>query len=119
MVQEARIQSQVESYQRLKKMVLDATLLNTQHYKIRIKGKVEQSREWSSALPYTYSCMALSTHDLINFYPLTHPILAKTKNQILLFLANICKQPEKYPQRRNFQGNTNILEFKVGDHFVT
>ena len=35
------------------KMVLDATLLNTQHYKIRIKGKVEQPREWSSALPYT------------------------------------------------------------------
>ena len=35
------------------KMVLDATLLNTQHYKVRIKGKVDQSREWSSALPYT------------------------------------------------------------------
>ena len=35
------------------KMVLDAVLLNTQHYKVRIKGKVEQSREWSSALPYT------------------------------------------------------------------
>ena len=35
------------------KMVLDTTLLNTQHYKIRIKGKVEQSRERSSALPYT------------------------------------------------------------------
>ena len=34
------------------KMVLDATLLNTQHYKVRIKGKVEQSWEWSSALPY-------------------------------------------------------------------
>ena len=34
------------------KMVLDAALLNTQHYKVRIKGKVEQSREWSSALPY-------------------------------------------------------------------
>ena len=31
------------------KMVLDATLLNTQHYKVRIKGKVKQSREWSSA----------------------------------------------------------------------
>ena len=27
------------------KMVLDAALLNTQHYKVRIKGKVEQSRE--------------------------------------------------------------------------
>ena len=35
------------------KMVLDASLLNTQHYKVRIKGKVEQSWERSSALPYT------------------------------------------------------------------
>ena len=35
------------------KMVLDASLLNTQHYKVRIKVKVEQSRERSSALPYT------------------------------------------------------------------
>ena len=35
------------------KMVLDATLLNTQHYKVRIEGKVEQSKEWCSALLYT------------------------------------------------------------------
>ena len=28
-------------------------VLNTQHYKEDIKGKMEQSREWSSALPYT------------------------------------------------------------------
>ena len=34
------------------KMVLDATLLNTQHYKVRIKVKLEQSRERSSTLPY-------------------------------------------------------------------
>ena len=27
------------------KMVLDAALLNTQYYKGRVKGKVEQSRE--------------------------------------------------------------------------
>ena len=33
------------------KMVLDASLLSIQHYKVRIKGKVEQPREWSSALP--------------------------------------------------------------------
>ena len=33
-------------------MVLVAALLNTQHYKVMIKGKVEQSREWSRALPY-------------------------------------------------------------------
>ena len=31
------------------KMVLDAALLNTQHYKVRIKGKADQSREWRSA----------------------------------------------------------------------
>ena len=53
MVLETGVQSKVESYQRLKKIVLDAALLNTQHYKVWIKGKVEQSREWSSALPDT------------------------------------------------------------------
>ena len=35
------------------KMVLDTSSLNTQHYKVCIKGKVEQSRETSSTLPYT------------------------------------------------------------------
>ena len=35
------------------KMVLDAALLNTQYYKVRIKGKVEQSMEWSIALSNT------------------------------------------------------------------
>ena len=35
------------------KMVLDAALPSTQHYKVRVKGKVKQSWEWSSALPYT------------------------------------------------------------------
>ena len=34
------------------KMELDISLLNTQEYKIRIKGKVEQSREMNSALLY-------------------------------------------------------------------
>ena len=35
------------------KMVLDTSLLNTHQYKVRIKGKMEQSKEWSGALPYT------------------------------------------------------------------
>ena len=34
-------------------MVLDTSLLNTQQYKVRIKGKVEQSWEKSIALAYT------------------------------------------------------------------
>ena len=35
------------------KMVFDNSLLNTQQYKVHIEDKVEQSRERSSALPYT------------------------------------------------------------------
>ena len=35
------------------KMVLDASLLNTQQYKICIKVKVEQSKERRRTLPYT------------------------------------------------------------------
>ena len=34
-------------------MVFDTSLLNTQQYKVRIKGKVEQCWERSSALPNT------------------------------------------------------------------
>ena len=35
------------------KMVLDIFFQNTQHYKARMNGKVQQSKERSSALPYT------------------------------------------------------------------
>ena len=35
------------------KMLLDSSLLNTQHSKVWIKGKLGKSREKSSALPYT------------------------------------------------------------------
>ena len=34
------------------KLVLYTALLNTQQHKVRIKGKVEQSKERTSALPY-------------------------------------------------------------------
>ena len=39
------------------KMVLDTSMPNTHQYKVCIEGKVEQSKERSSALPYT-SCYA-------------------------------------------------------------
>ena len=32
-------------------MVLDPVMFNPHHYKIRVKGKVEQSRKWISSLP--------------------------------------------------------------------
>ena len=44
-------QSSIESSLQRLKMLLNTTLLNTQHYKVRIKGIVEQSRERSIALP--------------------------------------------------------------------
>ena len=41
------------------KMVLDASLLNTQQYKVHIKGKVEQSRESSSTFPLHLGVVAI------------------------------------------------------------
>ena len=41
------------------KMVLDASLLNTQHYKVRIKGKVEQCRE--GVAPSPTPCVVVAT----------------------------------------------------------
>ena len=40
-------------------MVLDAFLPNTQHYKVRNKGQVEQSRERNSALPLSLGVVAI------------------------------------------------------------
>ena len=37
-------------------MVLDSTLLNTQRFEVRIKGKVEQSKEWN---PLHYGVIAI------------------------------------------------------------
>ena len=53
MIRETGVQSQVESYQRLKKWFLMPHLLNTQHYKERIKVIVEQYRARINTLPYT------------------------------------------------------------------
>ena len=46
------------------KMLLDTSLLNTQQYKVRIKGKVEQSRERSSA-PSTPRCSSYWKESLL------------------------------------------------------
>ena len=46
---------------KIQKKVLDAALLKTQLYKVRIKGKVEQSKEWSCALTYTSVWQLLKT----------------------------------------------------------
>ena len=50
-------------------MVFDVTLLKTQHYKVKIKCKVEQFREWSGILPY------ISVQQLLKMEPSGHPPL--------------------------------------------
>ena len=45
MAQDTQVQSRVESYQRLKKWYLIPPWLTLKHYKVWIKGKVEQSRK--------------------------------------------------------------------------
>ena len=55
MVRKTGVQSPYRVIPKTPKMVLDATLLNAQHYKVRIKGNVEQSGE-EVALSPTSRC---------------------------------------------------------------
>ena len=59
MVQEAGVQSQVESYQRLKKWYLMPPCLTLSIIRWGIKGKVEYSWERSSALPLQLGVVAI------------------------------------------------------------
>ena len=69
-------------------MVLDAALLNTQYYMVEIKGKVKQSREWSSALPLHLSVVAIKKRAL------GHPRLRSptllTYFYIYIYIYSVC-----------------------------
>ena len=52
-------------------MVLDVSLLNIQHYKVRIKGKVEQSMERSSAFPNRKGSLQVTLDNGRQFYLLS------------------------------------------------
>ena len=91
MVQETGVQSQVES--KTQKMVFDAALLSTQHYKVRIKGKVKQSRE--GVAPSLYLGVAAiekiafgsPSTKVVNFTLLTYMVLSTERlihNQLLI-----------------------------------
>ena len=70
------------------RMVLDTSLLNTQYYKVRIKGKVEQSRERSSAHPYT---------SVLKREPSGHPRLRSPSllTYIYIYIYNLLRQKGK------------------------
>ena len=85
--------------QKTQKVVLDSAWLNAQHYKVRIKGKVEQSWEWSIALPYTFGVVSIQKGTL-------EPPLTKVANftyfiRFQVFQSNI-KNLKTSIQRRIF-----------------
>ena len=73
------------------KMVLNTSLLNTQHYKIRIQGKVDQSQERNSALPYTSviekEAFGSPSTEVANF---TYSKAKYSQNISITFLKNVC-----------------------------
>ena len=68
------------------KMVLGISLFNTQQYKVRIKCKVEQSRERSRALPYTsvkrepsgHPRLKVANFTYFTFYPTMRKVVEQT-----------------------------------------
>ena len=89
MVRENLVQSQVESYQRSKKMVIDPSLLTTQHYKEKIKGKVDQSRERSSSFPYTLALWLLKRETS------GHPQLRSPTLRNFMYIT-LLNEPERF-----------------------
>ena len=64
------------------KILLNATLLNTQHYKVRIKGKIKQSRERSRAFPLNFGVVAIEK------WAFRSPSTTVANNNMVLNIAN-------------------------------
>ena len=80
------------------KMERDAFLPNSQHYKVKIKSKVMQSRKWSNALLYnsvSSSCRAASTDipdPLSPLLPIIHRLwqVFRATSRILTEVLYVC-----------------------------
>ena len=73
-------------------MVLDTTLLSMRYYKVRIKGKVEESKEWNSTLIYTFGIVAIEngafwspSTKVTNLYAINHMFIGE-KMGIVIFI---------------------------------
>ena len=104
------------------KIVLDANLLN-KHYKVRMKGKVEQSREWSSALPYTFGVVAIEkgafgsptsffTVNLIFCFIFGTHLTKHTENNLRLLsrirILRLKYEPNVYARFQDYRGMTGF-----------
>ena len=95
------------------KMVLDASLLNTQQYNVRIKGKVEQSRERSSA-PLHLSVVAIEKGAFCFFFHL----LSYAFSMLFIITGWCCYFKDKEKQCVFFL-YINDLSFHPHHHHVT
>ena len=82
-------------------MVLDASLLNTQHYKVRIKGRIEQSREGVAPSPTPW-CSSYRKGNL--------RVTLDYGRQLYLLLNVILA--ENTPYGRDYSDILKLLEFK-------
>ena len=89
------------------KMVLDASLLNTQHYKVWVKGKEGKSRERSSASP-THQCSSYRKGNLWATLTILDVIINRIKIKtnlreiVILFFTF-----KKFQQTKFFFNNNN------------
>ena len=89
------------------KMVLDTSLFNTQQYKVCIKGKVDQSRERSSAIPYTsvwlllkrepsgryrLQLLNLSFKKFFDSYSMKHTMESLKRIRIIWYVSGVSKK---------------------------
>ena len=133
MIRETGVQSQFESYQKTQRMVHDAALPYIQYYKVRIKGKVEQSRERNSALLFIIEKEAFGSPStkVANFtylqlvwfqsFPSPRPEAKKIQSDILI--TNRWKGEKRwthaFPKGISAKGNTNSLiqDLNLGQRF--
>ena len=80
-------------------MVLDASLLNTQHYKVRIKGKVEQSREGvaPSPTPWCSSYRKGSLRVTLDYGRQLYNLLIISKYEVNWFQVLVCNYGDLTP----------------------
>ena len=121
-------------------MVLDASLLNTQHYKVRIKGKVEQSWEGVAPSPtpwcssYRKGSLRVTLDYGLQLYFTFYPALPKVPHCLVSYsgdslgfltplqISSRCiLQPQPTGQKREREGERereSQSEWKWGQSFI-
>ena len=99
-------------------MVLDTFLLNTQHYKVWIKGKVEQLRERRSNFLYTFGVVAIEKGAFRS--PLI-TVANFTFTYIYIYICKCTNMKKQSIQRMiliivELIANVNVLVFSLNYH---